>query len=234
MLKIVTFWLLFKTDWKKHDFMLLFYHISWYDDKCYKVFYIFCIMEFPAIFLQKLSDTEYAISMIFRFQCTDFTVFIQYRKVNWICNGKYDFSGWSYYQPLYTNYKFTGKTTYSLFVKNESTSNTLKVYAQNATQTFAQTQIAANSSSWITFSGMNTSTQFYLRFEGTSGGYYSFSGYINWFWKVFYYVFIHDQTYCLIGNDSWSSRNIFPLCKTCTPVSLDRQNCRTCIYMGNY
>jgi len=47
----------------------------------------------------------------------------------WYVNidGKYDFSGWSYYQPLYTNYKFTGKTTYSLFVKNESTSNTLKV-----------------------------------------------------------------------------------------------------------
>ena len=49
--------------------------------------------------------------------------------------GQYDFSGSSHYQNLYTNYKFTGKTNYKVYVKNTG-NNPITVTAKRLTKTY--------------------------------------------------------------------------------------------------
>lgn len=92
-------------------------------------------------------------------------------------NGRYDFAGWSYGQTLYTNYKFKGKTSYTIHIENTSPTSILAFKAKTLLVTYAQTSLAAGDSTTFTLSGMDSSTAFYLTFDG-SGTFY-FTGYIE-------------------------------------------------------
>ena len=56
--------------------------------------------------------------------------------------GQYDFAGSSHYQNLYTNYKFTGKTSYKVYVENTG-DNPITVTAKRLTKTYGSTKISA-------------------------------------------------------------------------------------------
>ncbi len=91
-------------------------------------------------------------------------------------DGQYDFSGSSHYQTLYTNYKFKGKTSYKIYVKNTG-STAIKVKAKRLTRTYATTTVAAGKTATLEFSDIKSSTEFYIVFEADNN--YSFSGYIK-------------------------------------------------------
>lgn len=88
-------------------------------------------------------------------------------------SGQYDFKGSSNTVTIYTNYKFCGKTAYTIHVKN-SGSYLLNVKAKTGTKTYSSTQIGAGKSADIEFSGIKDTTKFYIVFSGSK-----FSGYIN-------------------------------------------------------
>lgn len=90
--------------------------------------------------------------------------------------GQYDFSGWSYHQTLYTNYKFKGKTSYTIYVNNTG-SNTITVKAKTALKTYASTSVGAGKAATIDLSGMDKDKEFYISFS--SDNEYHFSGYIK-------------------------------------------------------
>lgn len=54
--------------------------------------------------------------------------------------GQYDFAGSSHYQNLYTNYKFTGKTSYKVYVENTG-DNPITVTAKRLTKTYGSTKL---------------------------------------------------------------------------------------------
>lgn len=89
--------------------------------------------------------------------------------------GLYKFGGESYYESLYTNYIFHGKTTYSVYVYNSS-DNIITVYAKTRFTTYDKIQVPGNDSRSFTVTVPETTTNLYLKFEGSN---YSFSGYIN-------------------------------------------------------
>lgn len=90
--------------------------------------------------------------------------------------GKYSFKGSSYYKALYTNYEFTGKTSYKVYVKNTGKSE-ITVKAMRVGKTYAFTTIAAGKTGSFEFSGITSSKSFVLYFNSKSE--YSFSGYIQ-------------------------------------------------------
>lgn len=90
-------------------------------------------------------------------------------------SGKYTFSGTSYYQTLYTNYKFKGKTSYTIYVYNGSSYN-MTVKAKTLLTTYAKTTVGPGESATLSLSGMDKSTEFYITFDGD---YMDFSGYIK-------------------------------------------------------
>lgn len=89
--------------------------------------------------------------------------------------GQYVFSGSSHYQNLYTNYKFTGKTNYKVYVKNTG-NNPITVTAKRLTKTYGSTKISAGKTGSFEFSNIKSDTEFYIVFEGNE---YSFSGYVK-------------------------------------------------------
>lgn len=91
-------------------------------------------------------------------------------------DGQYDFSGWSYHETLYTNYKFTGKTSYKIYVKNTG-SNTITVKAKTSLKTYASTSVGAGKTATIDLSGMDKDKEFYISFSSDND--YTFSGYIK-------------------------------------------------------
>ena len=90
-------------------------------------------------------------------------------------SGRYNFSGYSTSQTLYTNWQFKGKSAYVIKVNNTG-SGTLTVKAKTFFTTYAQTRIGAGKSATLNLSGMNPSTAFYITFDGS---YFSFNGYIR-------------------------------------------------------
>ena len=90
--------------------------------------------------------------------------------------GQYDFSGSSYHQTLYTNYKFKGKTSYKVYVKNTGKS-AITVTAKRLTKTYGSTKISAGKTGSFEFSNIKSDTEFYIVFE--AGNEYSFSGYVK-------------------------------------------------------
>lgn len=90
-------------------------------------------------------------------------------------DGQYNFSGSSHYQDLYTNYKFKGKTSYTIYVNN-TWKNPITVTAKRLTKTYGSTKISGGKTGSITFSNIQSDTEFYIVFEGNE---YSFSGYIK-------------------------------------------------------
>lgn len=90
-------------------------------------------------------------------------------------SGQYNFSGSSYYQTLYTNWKFKGKSAYTIKVNNTG-SGTITVKAKTLFTTYAQTKVGAGKSATLNLSGMNSKTAFYLTFDGSN---FSFKGYIK-------------------------------------------------------
>lgn len=89
--------------------------------------------------------------------------------------GKYNMSGTCGYTTLYSNYKFKGKTSYTIYIKNNG-SSTLKVKAKRLTKTYGTTSIGAGKSGRITFSSIKKATEFYVTFNGYGN---SFEGYIK-------------------------------------------------------
>lgn len=90
-------------------------------------------------------------------------------------DGQYNFAGTSYYQTLYTNYKFKGKTSYTIYVYNGSDYN-MTVKAKTLFTTYGKTTVGPGESATLTVSGMDKSTEFYITFDGD---YMDFSGYIK-------------------------------------------------------
>lgn len=90
-------------------------------------------------------------------------------------NGRYDFAGTSYYQTLYTNYKFKGKTSYTIYVYNASDYN-MTVKAKTLLTTYGKTTVGPGKSATLTVSGLSKTTEFYITFDGD---YMDFSGYIK-------------------------------------------------------
>lgn len=90
-------------------------------------------------------------------------------------DGKYNFAGSSSYQTLYTNYKFTGKTSYKVYVENTG-KTPITVKAKRKMKTYASTKISAGKSAAFEFSNIKSDTNFYIVFEGDN---YSFEGYIE-------------------------------------------------------
>lgn len=89
--------------------------------------------------------------------------------------GQYDFAGSSHYQNLYTNYKFTGKTSYKVYVENTG-DNPITVTAKRLTKTYGSTKISAGKTGSFEFSNIKSDTEFYIVFEGNG---YSFSGHVK-------------------------------------------------------
>lgn len=87
--------------------------------------------------------------------------------------GRYDFSGTANVSTLYTNYQFTGKSSYTVYVKNTG-KYPITVTAKRLLKTYASTKISAGKSGTITFSNINSDTDFYVVFQGSS-----FSGYVK-------------------------------------------------------
>lgn len=90
-------------------------------------------------------------------------------------NGQYNFAGSSNSQTLYTNYKFTGKNEYTVYVENTG-KTPITVKAKRLTKTYATTKISAGKTATFQFSNIKSNTEFYIVFEGDS---YSFTGYIK-------------------------------------------------------
>jgi hypothetical protein len=90
-------------------------------------------------------------------------------------SGQYSFSGSSYHQTLYTNWKFKGKSAYTVRVNNTG-SGTITVKAKTMFTTYAQTKVGAGRSATLNLSGMDPNTAFYLTFDGSN---FSFNGYIR-------------------------------------------------------
>lgn len=90
--------------------------------------------------------------------------------------GAYYFSGQSYYDTLYTKYKFYGKSSYTIHVVNNG-STALTVKAKTLTKTYASTVIAVGASTDLSLSGMDASTKFYISFSGDYNT--NVSGYIK-------------------------------------------------------
>ena len=90
-------------------------------------------------------------------------------------SGKYSFSGSSYGGTLYTNWKFKGKSSYTITVNNTG-SATVDVKAKTLFTAYGSTRIAGGKSSTIELSGMNYGTSFYLAFTSVSGDGFSVSG----------------------------------------------------------
>ncbi len=91
-------------------------------------------------------------------------------------HGIYNFQGQSYYDTLYTQYKFYGKTSYQIYVTNNG-STTLTVKAKTLTKTYGSTTIAVGTSGTISLSGMDSGTKFYIAF--TSDYNTNVTGYIQ-------------------------------------------------------
>ena len=89
--------------------------------------------------------------------------------------GQYDFAGSTGGQTLYTNYKFKGKTSYSIKVNNTG-SNPITVKAKRLTKTYASTKISGGKSATIEFSNIQKDTEFYITFDGSG---IKFDGFIK-------------------------------------------------------
>ena len=73
------------------------------------------------------------------------------------------------------NYKFTGKTSYKVYVENTG-DNPITVTAKRLTKTYGSTKISAGKTGSFEFSNIKSDTEFYIVFEGNG---YSFSGYVK-------------------------------------------------------
>lgn len=78
---------------------------------------------------------------------------------------KYKFKGITSSPTLYTNYKLTGKNTYSIYVKNLS-KNKIKFKAKRMLKTYVTQSVPAKQVAKITFTGIKSDTEFYLTFDG--------------------------------------------------------------------
>lgn len=88
-------------------------------------------------------------------------------------SGRYNFSGSSNTVNVYTNYKFNGKSSYTIYVKNTGDYQ-LTVKAKTRLKTYKKTIIAPGKSVTLKLSDMKSSTEFYILFRGSE-----FSGYIE-------------------------------------------------------
>ena len=87
--------------------------------------------------------------------------------------GRYNFSGSANVKTLYSNYKFKGKTNYTIYVENRG-EKTLEVRAKSFFKTYATEDIKPGSPATITISNIGKDTEFYLTFYRGD-----FVGYIN-------------------------------------------------------
>lgn len=87
--------------------------------------------------------------------------------------GRYNFSGSANTVTIYTNYKFNGKTSYKVSVKNTG-KYPLTVKAKTLTKTYGSTKISAGKKGEFTFSNIKSTTAFYVTFEGSE-----FNGYVE-------------------------------------------------------
>lgn len=94
----------------------------------------------------------------------------------WDISSRYNFAGTSAAQNMYTNYYFTGRTSYRVHVANDS-DYILRVRVKKRTWTFSDNNIPAHSTdSTYTVGGMDSDDKIYILF---SGNHQDFSGYIE-------------------------------------------------------
>lgn len=94
--------------------------------------------------------------------------------------GKYDFSGQAAKQTLFTNYLFTGKTNYSIYVDNKkAATNNLSVTVYKSKSgldsPIKTASVQGQYPSTISVSNLSSSDKIYVGFEAPS----HFSGYIK-------------------------------------------------------
>lgn len=89
--------------------------------------------------------------------------------------GQYDFAGSTHSQTLYTNYKFKGKSSYTMKINNTG-NNPVTVKAKRLLKTYATTKVSAGKSATVQFSNIQSDTEFYIVFEGSL---IKFNGYIK-------------------------------------------------------
>ena len=87
--------------------------------------------------------------------------------------GIYHFGGSANRVTIYTNFKFKGKTSYTVYVKNTG-NYPITVKAKRLTKTYASTKISAGKEGSFKFSNIQKDTEFYLVFDGSE-----FNGYIK-------------------------------------------------------
>ena len=90
--------------------------------------------------------------------------------------GKYNFSGSQSGDKVinYTKYKFKGKTSYTIKVRNNGPM-TLTVKALRKAKTYATTRISKGKTATIQFSNIKATTEFWISVQGEC----SFKGYIQ-------------------------------------------------------
>lgn len=84
--------------------------------------------------------------------------------------GEYKFSGTSNFYTLYSNYLFTGKTKYSWNCTNRNSSYTMNLKLKTRVKTYDETNIKPKHAVYATTTGLNKSTNYYLRF-GTAASF---------------------------------------------------------------
>ncbi len=92
-------------------------------------------------------------------------------------NGEYDFNGSSNHKDLYTNYKFKGKSKYTVKVKNTG-SKAIVVSALRWGKTYAMIRVGKGKTVKFNVTDIKKNTTFYLKFNG-EGSSFSFSGYVK-------------------------------------------------------
>lgn len=88
-------------------------------------------------------------------------------------SGRYTFGGVCYNSTIYTNYKFKGKSSYTVHVENDGTED-LTIKVRTLAKVYKSITISEGSMTSFTVSGMDSSTEFYITFRGSS-----FDGYIQ-------------------------------------------------------
>lgn len=87
-------------------------------------------------------------------------------------SGTYNFYGEAERSTLYTNYKFKGKTSYTITVKNKHATKTLKVKCSGS---LTSTKVKPGKTETIKITKKNASETFYISFSAPS----NFSGTVN-------------------------------------------------------
>ncbi|KAB8287422.1 hypothetical protein DSM100688_1509 [Bifidobacterium ramosum] len=93
--------------------------------------------------------------------------------------GKYVYEGAGGTLALYTNYYFTGKTSYFTLTRNTGSNPIIVEAYTTGKKVLKRITIPANHMASMTINGMKTNEKLYLGFHNQNGYWYSFAGHIR-------------------------------------------------------